>query len=255
MRTTFRSPWPAAAALTWPLGAAVPFSSDGILVGMGAASPVVLPVVAQAVVSLLLVPVMAGMGVGAGLLVLWFVLGRKRKDETFMPVTLPGMRTVPARQRAVAPATPSEVRAVEKPAGCVVIIHEPGVRSGARDAIRRHDLTPKPKTVGASPFCDISLADPDRSLGGEMARVWVQNGSIMCHYISSLSAMATEGSQGGWAIFENGDSMEFGDYRLIFETEVVQAKPAPAPPAEPTERELRPLGQFWPLTIGDPDTN
>lgn len=203
------------------------------------------------IANLVLALIGAVAGGALGLFLLWWFIGRKeRAVGAYTPLGLPGMRAVQVKPASREQPTPDRVAADERPAARLVVIHEPSLLAGAADAVIRHPIGRKPLTIGASPFSDIILPDPNRSLGGEMARVWVQNDGVMFHYISSFSAMATDGYQDGWTVLEAGDCLEMGEYKLVFET-LAEVRPE----VEPAIPQSNSLGQIWPLSVGDPDTN
>jgi VWFA-related protein len=214
------------------------------------------PVVSGTLLRLLLIPLALGFAVLVGVMGARFVLGRTEKapEESYesrvkpwagrgesngagLPVPL-----APALAASRAPPEP------ERPQGHVVVMHEGKIEAGAKDGIRRFDIGPSPLTIGSSPYCDIVLHDPRGELAGEEARLWVQNGRVMYHRLTTLSAMATEGMTGGWMILESGDCVSVGEYKLIFQSDIRQNNAA-----EETALDLRAatLGQIWPSLQSD----
>jgi hypothetical protein len=113
------------------------------------------------------------------------------------------------------------------PLGRVVVVIEAGENGSGLPSVVIYEIGSKPMTVGVHRQCDIVLEDPDGGIMRQEARLWVQNGRLMCHRLSSFTGMAMEESTGGWEILENGDYVSVGPYRLIFQAEAQTDERAP----------------------------
>lgn len=74
-----------------------------------------------------------------------------------------------------------------------------------------------PLRLGSAPHCDLVLADEAQSTASEEARVWVSEGRLMFHKLTRLTSFASEGATGGWFILQDGDEIDVGSHRLVFE--------------------------------------
>jgi hypothetical protein len=79
-----------------------------------------------------------------------------------------------------------------------------------------------PVSIGSGARCGVRIDDP--TLAAEEARTWVRNGHLMLHKITRLTAIAYEGTSGGWVILEPGDSFDIGAHRFEF-----KLLPSPSP--------------------------
>jgi VWFA-related protein len=105
--------------------------------------------------------------------------------------------------------TPSAPEPVEEPGGKLVIVDGP-------DSGKEVFVGMNPVSIGAAPWCDISLPDEDGSIGQEEARAWVHQDKLIFHRLTRLSLLASDGAVGGWLILENGDEVNVGAFRLRF---------------------------------------
>ncbi|MPZ50187.1 MAG: VWA domain-containing protein [Dehalococcoidia bacterium] len=119
-------------------------------------------------------------------------------------------------QPALAPPPPVQERVL----GRVVVMNEEAIRNGQLEGIREFDIRSTPLTLGSSPSADIFIEDDGQDrIAAEEARVWVQNGRLVYHKLTTLSAMATEGVTSGWIFLDSGDDMPLGAYRIVFQAE------------------------------------
>lgn len=136
-------------------------------------------------------------------------------------------RTVPwaaqlAQRRPVEPAPepqelPVAVEEVGEPLG--VIISRGGADVGAE-----YTIGATPVSVGSGRACAVRIDDAE--LGSVEARAWVRGGHLMLHRMTRLTAIAADGTTGGWTILEQGDTFEIG--RHTYEFRMIEAAPAPA---------------------------
>lgn len=114
-----------------------------------------------------------------------------------------------------------------RPRGKVVLLNEELIRAGQLDAILEHELLDAPLTLGTGFLCDIRLQDEEGRIAGEEARIWVQRERLVYHKLTTLSAMATEGITSGWEFLENGEEIQIGPYRMLFQLyEQQESEPA-----------------------------
>jgi VWFA-related protein len=194
--------------------------------------------------SLPIIP-LAGAG-GAIFLVLLagflFIRARASRPPKGIPVdqrTIPWVaqlrKDLPERAEDETPV-PVLVEEVGEPKG--VLISRAGADLGAEYVIGA-----TPVSVGSAASCAVRIDDPE--LGGVEARVWVRGGHLMLHKMTRLSAIAADGTTGGWMILDEGDRFDVGahsyEFRLLppdvtgmtqpgmLQRPPVDAEPAPFP--------------------------
>ncbi|MEX2245921.1 MAG: VWA domain-containing protein [Dehalococcoidia bacterium] len=110
-----------------------------------------------------------------------------------------------------------------------------------------------PVSIGSGTRCGVRINDPE--LAHEEARVWVRGGHLMLHTITRLTAIAYDGTSGGWEILEPGDSFDVGrhqfEFRLLPSDQPVTESPVDAsdllgdqasrPGLQPSSPQPRPL--------------
>jgi hypothetical protein len=121
---------------------------------------------------------------------------------------------------ATEPAAEITPEDIGKPLGFLIS------RSGP-DLGQEYAVGGKPVSIGTGAACGVRVSDP--SLNLEEARIWVRGGHLMVHKITRLSDVESDGSGGGWAILDPGDSFEIHEH--VFEFRLL---PAEQPAAEAT---------------------
>ena len=96
---------------------------------------------------------------------------------------------------------------VEDPDG--VLISRSGSDIGAEYVVGT-----RPVSIGSGELCAVRV--PDRGLSSVEARIWVRTGRLMVHRLTSLNALANDGTVGGWQILEPGDILELGPHKFEF---------------------------------------
>ena len=161
-------------------------------------------------------------GAGAALLALLavalaFVLRARRRKAT-----PPAVAQIAAfRKRTPASEMPPEEMA--PPPTLVEVVEEvKGIlvsRAGS-DLGSEYVVGGQPVSIGSGEHCAVRIAD--RGLSAVEARIWVRNGQLMLHRMTSLNALANEGVTGGWSILDPGDTFELGphafEFRLVKES-------------------------------------
>jgi hypothetical protein len=103
----------------------------------------------------------------------------------------------------------------DTPLGQLVIMDPAAIRAGDLDTIRQVEIGATPLTLGSGHACDVRLEDAEGRIAAEEARLWIQNGRLVYHKLTTLSAMATEGVTSGWQILEDGEEVDVGPYSLV----------------------------------------
>jgi hypothetical protein len=68
--------------------------------------------------------------------------------------------------------------------------------------------------VGSGRACAVRIDDAE--LGSVELRAWVRGGHLMLHRMTRLTAIAADGTTGGWTILEQGDTFEIGRHTYEF---------------------------------------
>lgn len=90
-----------------------------------------------------------------------------------------------------------------------ILISRAGADVGAEYAVGG-----TPVSVGSGAGCAVRIDDPE--LGTVEARIWVRGGHLMLHKMTRLSAIAADGTTGGWSILDEGDKFEVGEHTYEF---------------------------------------
>ncbi len=138
---------------------------------------------------------------------------------------------VRARHRAATPPAVAQIAAFRKrtpptavppeevapPPALVEVVEEvKGIlvsRAGS-DLGSEYVVGGQPVSIGSGEHCAVRIAD--RGLSAVEARIWVRNGQLMLHRMTSLNALANEGVTGGWSILDPGDSFDLGPHSFEF---------------------------------------
>ncbi|MHB8377325.1 MAG: VWA domain-containing protein [Dehalococcoidia bacterium] len=140
------------------------------------------------------------------------VLVRLRRRHTAAepsPALIEPFRTAtPMPLPVVAEPEPEPVvEKVEEPRGLLV-------SRGGASVGSEYIVGGSPVSIGSGARCAVRIAD--RGLSGVEARVWVRNGQLMLHRITSLNAIANEEVSGGWSILGPGDTFQLGPHTFEF---------------------------------------
>jgi VWFA-related protein len=92
----------------------------------------------------------------------------------------------------------------------------------------------RPRRIGSASHCDIVLQDEEQRVAPEDARVWISENRLMFHKLTNLGAIAFDGASGGWVVYESGDEVRIGPYRLVFEFLPPPEEESPPPLEENT---------------------
>jgi len=170
----------------------------------------------------------AGLVVIAGGLAVLYIMWRHRKRR---PAEVEvQIQSLAALGRSPRPLTmdwekpePPPPEIVQDPVACIT------VTSGAL-AGRQFPVGASPVSIGSGHRCAISLADEERHVAPEEARVWVRNGRLMVHRLGRLSDVAAAEESGGWSILDPGEHFEIGGCQFRFESlsEAEQSAPSAA---------------------------
>lgn len=201
--------------------------SDGV--DFSSVAPVPEPAEGPPVVPIALV---AG---GVAVLALLIVLIKRRK---------PRERLVPTDQRIVPWSTahrkitgaPAELEAPVNDDAPFEEIGDPlGMLISRRgnDLGREYVVGGRPVSIGSAKRCGVRI--DDERLAAEEARIWVRNGTLVLHKLTKLTAMALDGTVGGWTILEPGDSFDVGEHRFEFRM-LPSAAPVDEEPSEAAPR-------------------
>ncbi len=74
-----------------------------------------------------------------------------------------------------------------------------------------------PVTIGFTADCTVQLPNGSRGPGLERARIWWRDGSFMLHNLSRAGNLQIGGKPVTWAVLEDGDEIEIGKTRVVFE--------------------------------------
>ncbi len=160
-----------------------------------------------------LIPVAGGAGVLVVVTAAAVFLVSRRRSRVTPPavVQIAAMRAgAPNRALSVLEAEPGEsgpAETIDEPMGVLIS------RAGS-DLGKEYVVGGRPVSIGSGRRCAVRI--DDRGLASEEARIWVHNGHLMLHRITSLSAIANEGVSGGWVILEPGDIFDMGPHRYEF---------------------------------------
>ncbi|HEY8173235.1 MAG TPA: VWA domain-containing protein [Dehalococcoidia bacterium] len=202
----------------------VPFRSTPPPSAGGGGLPLV-PIVAIAIVLI---------AIGAGAFA--FLRARAGREPAGIPFD---QRTVPWVSQLA--ASRKELPDSEPPTELPVVVEEIGepkgvlVSRGGVDLGAEYLVGATPVSIGSGAACAVRIDDPE--LSGVEARIWVRGGHLMLHRMTRLSAIAADGTTGGWTILEENDQFDIGGHRYEFHVVAADFVPADRPPAaeEPGE--------------------
>lgn len=81
----------------------------------------------------------------------------------------------------------------------------------------RYDIGDDPVTVGFTGDCTICLPD-GTNRRFDRFRVWRREGRYMLHNLSRFGGATVGGKPAPWAVLEDGDEIQLGEWRLVFRT-------------------------------------
>lgn len=153
---------------------------------------------------------------GAGFLIRW---RWQRRWVPLDPQLLQGSREGQPTEPA---ATPQEVLAE-------LLVQHPGQGPFTVEIGRA------PVTLGAGSGCTVPLPVQLGRLRLEQARIWLAGDRFLFHDLSHRPRSRLGGVALSWAVLDDGDEIEIGETRLVF-----QMRPSSRPVAEPASRRKQP---------------
>ena len=81
----------------------------------------------------------------------------------------------------------------------------------------RYAIGEEPVTVGFTRDCTICLSNGTNQRW-ERFRIWRREGRYMLHNLSRFGGATVAGKPAPWAVLEDGDEIQMGEWRLVFRT-------------------------------------
>lgn len=163
--------------------------------------------------------ILAGVGAAIGAIIGFIVLRRRKRGkpvDTIHPDQrlTPWAKQVEQKRKAAIAETTSEIAV--KPDGQQDMGEPMGllISRGGSDLGKEYVVGGLPVAIGSGPMCGVRIDDAE--LGVEEARAWVRDGHLMVHRMSRLTMAADDGTGGGWAILEPGDTFPIGQHMFEF---------------------------------------